>query len=112
AGNVGTSTTVDVIVSNVADTVPPSVPGNLTAAGARRKISLTWSASTDNVGVTGDQIWRAATATGTFTQLGTTSATTFTDSVAPKSTWFYYVKAFDQANNVSAPSNTATATAR
>src|SRR5207244_5101849 len=57
AGNVGTSTAVNVTVSNVADTTPPSAPANLAANGARKKINLTWAASTDNVGVTGYQGW-------------------------------------------------------
>ena len=112
AGNVGVSSTVDVNVSNVADTIAPTAPGSLTATGAKKKIVLTWTASTDNVGVAGYQVWRSASATGTFTQIATSTATTFTDAVASRSTWFYYVKAYDQANNVSPASNTATATAR
>ena len=94
------------------DTTPPSAPTNLAASGARRKINLTWTASTDNVGVTGYQVWRSDSATGTFTQIATTTTTSYADSVASRSTWFYYVKAFDAAGNVSAASNTASGTAK
>ena len=112
AGNIGTSAAVNVTVSNVPDTTPPTAPANLAASGARKKINLTWTASIDNVGVTGYQVWRSSSATGTFTQIATTTTTSYGDSVASRSTWFYYVKAFDAAGNVSASSNTASATAK
>src|SRR5438477_3170846 len=65
ANNSGTSAAVTVTVNNVADTTPPSAPGSLTAsASGKRQIALSWSASTDNVGVTGYQVWRATSAGG------------------------------------------------
>ncbi len=114
AGNVGTSTAVAVTVANAGDTQAPTVPGNLTAATpSKRKISLSWSASTDNVGVTGYQIWRSSSASGPFTQIATTAGTSYTNNgLTLGSTWYYYVKAYDQAGNVSGASNTASATAR
>src|SRR5207244_9232104 len=57
AGNTGSSAAVNVTVNNAGDTTPPSAPSNLTASPAKRKIMLTWAASTDNVGVTGYQVW-------------------------------------------------------
>ena len=84
-----------------------------TASPAKRKINLSWSASTDNVGVTGYQIWRSSSPSGPFTQIATTTGTTYTNGgLTSGSTWSYQIKAFDQAGNVSAASNTATATAR
>src|SRR5260221_3065052 len=116
AGNVGTSAAVSVTVSNVADTTPPIPPPNLpatTPSNGKRKINLAWTASTDNVGVTGYQIWRAASATGPFSQVTTVTTTSYSDGgLVSGTTYFYYVKAFDAAANVSAASNTATATAR
>lgn len=95
------------------DTTPPTAPGNLTATAGKRKITLSWTASTDNVGVTGYQIWRSANAAGPFSQLATTTATTYVNSaLASGSTWFYYVKATDAAGNISAASSTASATAK
>jgi beta-lactamase superfamily II metal-dependent hydrolase len=114
ATNVGTSTAVSVTVSNAGDTTPPTAPANLTASStAKRKINLSWTASTDNVGVTGYQIWRASSAGGPFSQIATTASTTYTNNgLTSGSTWYYYVKATDAAGNVSPASNTASATAR
>lgn len=113
AANVGTSAVVSVTVSNTADTTPPTAPANLTATASKRKITLSWTASTDNVGVTGYQVWRASSSAGPFSQIVATSGTSYTDiSLASGSTWYYYVKATDAAGNISAPSNTASATAR
>jgi beta-lactamase superfamily II metal-dependent hydrolase len=111
--NVGTSTVINVTVNNLGDTTPPTAPTSLTAAGAKRKITLTWTASTDNVGVTGYQIWRATTSTGPFAQLATSTSTTYTNSsLTSGSTFYYYVKATDAAANVSAASTTVSATAK
>ena len=113
AGNAGSSAIVDVTVNNVADTTAPTAPGNLTASPSKRKIALSWTASTDNVGVTGYQIWRASSPTGTFTQIATVTTTTYTNSgLTSGSTWYYQVKAADAAGNVSTASNTAGATVK
>jgi beta-lactamase superfamily II metal-dependent hydrolase len=113
AANVGTSTAVNVTVNNLGDTTPPTAPSNLTAGSAKRKITLTWTASTDNTGVTSYQIWRAATSTGPFTQIATSTSTTYTNNgVTSGSTFYYYVKATDAAGNVSAASTTVSATAK
>ncbi len=118
AGNVGTSSTVSVTVSNVADTTPPTAPANLLATvpasgNNKRKIALSWTASTDNVAVTGYQIWRASTAAGPFSQIATTTTTSYTNGGLTSGTTYYYnVKAYDAAGNVSGASNTASATAK
>ncbi|HEY3056059.1 MAG TPA: Ig-like domain-containing protein [Thermoanaerobaculia bacterium] len=114
AANVGTSAAVNVTVNNAGDTTPPTAPANLVANNnAKRKINLSWTASTDNVGVTEYQIWRASNAAGPFSQIAATTATTYTNSgLTSGSTWYYYVTASDAAGNVSAASNTASATAR
>jgi len=114
AGNVGTSSAVSVTVSNAGDTQPPAAPSGLAAAqSGKRKINLTWTASTDNVGVTGYQVWRATSAGGPFSQIATTTVTTYLNSgLSSGTTYFYYVTATDAASNISAASNTASATAR
>jgi chitodextrinase len=88
------------------DTQPPTAPGNLTATGhTSSSISLSWTASTDNVGVTGYQIRLSGAV------VATTTATSYTATgLSPSTTYSYTVTAFDAAGNVSAPSNTATAT--
>ena len=69
AGNLGTSTAVNITVSNTGDSQAPTTPTGLTAtAGAEGtfKITLNWTASTDNVGVAGYQVWRANSSSGPF----------------------------------------------
>ena len=68
-------------------------------------MNLAWTASNDDVGVSAYQILRDGT------QIGTTSATSYTDTtVQPVTTYSYTVIAADSSNNVSAASNTATVT--
>ncbi|WP_374705316.1 discoidin domain-containing protein [Paenibacillus radicis (ex Gao et al. 2016)] len=69
------------------------------------QINLSWTASTDNVGVTGYRVFRGST------QVGTPSGTTYSDTGLTASTAYSYtVKAIDAAGNLSPNSNTATAT--
>ena len=94
------------------DTQAPSVPANLTApATTASSISLAWTASTDNVGVTGYQILRAPGASGgTFAQVATSSTNSYVNTGLTGSTTFrYQVRAVDAAGNASAVSNTVTA---
>jgi cellulose 1,4-beta-cellobiosidase len=88
------------------DTTAPSVPTGLTVSGTTdTSVSLTWSASTDNVGVTGYDVFRAGT------KVGSTASTSFTDTGLTASTAYSYtVKAKDAAGNVSTASAAVTAT--
>jgi uncharacterized delta-60 repeat protein len=91
------------------DTTPPTVPANLSATfnAITNAIDLSWTAATDNVAVTGYEVFRD----GAPTAIGTTTGTTFSDSgLAPDSTHSYAVVAVDAAGNRSALSNTASAT--
>jgi len=110
AGNSSTSAAVSVTVNNGSDVTPPTAPSGLAASGARGQITLSWNASTDNVGVTGYNVWRSTSATGTFSLIATTASLTYTNSGLTRGqTFYYYVTARDAAGNVSAPSNTASA---
>ena len=54
------------------DTMPPSAPGNVSRARRARQVDVSWSASTDNVGVTGYRVERCQGAgCTTFAQMGT-----------------------------------------
>jgi chitodextrinase len=88
------------------DTQAPTAPANLTAAPvSASQIDLSWTASTDNVGVSGYDIYRNGVLVGTAT------ATSFQDSgLAASTAYSYYVEAYDAAGNLSANSNTAGAT--
>ena len=58
--------------SAVPDTVPPSVPTGLAALPGGTSVRLTWAASTDNVGVSGYDVYRNG---APATSVGGTSAT-------------------------------------
>lgn len=80
------------------DTEPPTAPGNV-AATARNSgtVDLTWSAATDNVGVTGYEVYRDGTP---IASIGT--PTSYTDStVSPSTTYTYAVRARDATGNTS-----------
>src|SRR5262249_69577 len=64
------------------DTQPPTAPGMLTAVpAASNQINLMWRAATDNVGVTGYRVERClGVACSAFVQVGTTSATSYSDA--------------------------------
>ena len=69
----------------------------VTATGA----TISWTASTDDVAVTGYKVFRNATQVP-----GTVAGTSFTDSgLAPSTTYSYTVSAFDAAGNNSAQSS-------
>jgi len=80
------------------DVTPPSTPANVAgAASSAFSVDLSWDASTDNVGVTGYDLFRDGTL---LKQLG--AVTTYTDStVLASSTHQYTVRARDAAGNVS-----------
>ncbi|WP_433225007.1 glycosyl hydrolase family 18 protein [Microtetraspora malaysiensis] len=88
------------------DTTPPTAPANLKVTGTTTTTAaLSWTASTDDVGVTGYNVYRGATLAGTST------TTTFTDTgLTPNTTYTYTVKAFDAAQNLSPASNQVSAT--
>jgi chitodextrinase len=88
------------------DTVPPTVPTNVAPAPVSdRRIDLSWTASTDAVGVTGYKVFRDGQ------QIGTTSATSSIDAnLQPGTSYSYRVAAYDAAGNTSAQSAAASAT--
>ncbi len=88
------------------DTQPPTVPANLTASAvSSSQINLSWSASSDNVGVTGYALYR----NNAF--LKNVSGTSTSDTgLAASTSYGYFVKALDAAGNTSGNSATVTAT--
>ncbi|HSD22658.1 MAG TPA: Ig-like domain-containing protein, partial [Anaeromyxobacter sp.] len=88
------------------DTSPPTVPTGLAAtAVSSSQINLTWNASTDDVGVTGYDVFRDGVA---ITTVGTNAYSN--SGLAAGTTYVYAVRARDAAGNVSALSATASAT--
>jgi chitodextrinase len=114
AGNASAFSNVASATTQTApDTTVPSTPTGLTAtAASSSQINLSWTASTDNVGVTGYQVFRCLGASCTnFTLLNTAPSTTYTDTGLTASTAYRYrLRAADAAGNLSANSAIATAT--
>lgn len=107
AGN--STATVTVTVSAPAgDSQPPSTPTitSINAPGSTQ-VSLNWSASTDNVGVTGYQIYRNG---GLLNSVSGSTLSYSDTSVTSGTNYSYYVKARDAAGNVSPQSNAANVT--
>ena len=103
----GLSTPVTVSTPSAPDTTAPTAPTGVTASAVSdTKINLSWSPSTDNVGVTGYRVIRNG---ALLTTLGT--VTTFQDTgLAASTTYTYRVQALDAAGNVSPQSTAASAT--
>ena len=76
------------------------------------EIDLSWAAASDNVGVTGYQVFRCqGSGCTSFAQVGTASGTTFNDTgLAAVTSYSYQVRAVDAAGNQGPFSNTASAT--
>src|SRR5690606_39110522 len=86
-----------VIGAAAPDTQAPSAPTNLTASNvAQTSLTLSWTASTDNVGVTGYDVYSGSTNIGTTT---TTSANV--TGLTANTAYSFSVKAKDAAGNVS-----------
>lgn len=88
-------------VTPPSDTTPPSAPAAPTETAPSRptEVDLSWTSPTDNVGVTGFEIY----ANGTL--VGATAQTTFTaDELVSGDTYTFTIKARDAAGNLSAAS--------
>jgi chitodextrinase len=94
------------ITAGSTDTVAPSAPTTLAAAGTTQTtINLSWTASTDNVAVTGYDVYQGTTLKATVT--GTTYAVS---GLTAATAYDFSVKAKDAAGNISAASNVASVT--
>lgn len=83
------------------DTQAPSVPSSLVASNVgQTSVTLSWNASTDNVGVTGYDVFQGSTNLGSVT--GTSINIT---GLSPASAYSFKVRAHDAAGNNSTFSN-------
>lgn len=90
----------------VVDTQAPTAPTNLaTSNPTSNTISLNWTASTDNIGVAGYDVYKDGVFYATVT--GTTATVS---GLNPSTTYNFYVIAKDAAGNTSTASNTASGT--
>src|SRR5207237_1358774 len=100
------STAATATTPAVPDTLAPSVPtGVAAAAGPPGEVDVQWSASTDNVAVTGYTVYRNGAA------VGTTAGLTYADTgLGHGFTYTYAVDAFDAGGNHSVKSASASGT--
>ncbi len=107
AGNVSASSnSVSVTtLANTSDTTAPTAP-TLSASGTTANATnLSWSGATDNVGVTGYDVYQGSAL------LGSTSSTSYAvTGLSASTTYTFSVKAKDAAGNVSASSNSVNVT--
>ncbi|MFD0021690.1 cellulase family glycosylhydrolase [Streptomyces sp. NPDC058382] len=88
------------------DTEAPAAPAGLTVTGTTSdSVSLSWTAASDDTGVTGYDVYRGST------KAGNASGTVHTDTgLAAGTSYTYTIRARDAAGNTSAPSASVTAT--
>lgn len=87
-----------------ADTQAPTTPSNLTGSTiTKTSVNLSWNASTDNTAVTGYDVYKGST------KITTVTTTNFNvTGLSAATSYNFYVRAKDDANNVSSSSNTIT----
>ncbi|MEQ9209686.1 MAG: M4 family metallopeptidase, partial [Pseudomonadales bacterium] len=94
------------ITSGGGDTQAPTAPAGLAASNVTQTtLTLTWNASSDNVGVTGYNVFQGSTNIGTVT--GTSANIT---GLSSGTSYSFHVTAVDAASNESASSNTVNVT--
>lgn len=87
------------------DVVAPTAPGSLASTGVTSSsVTLSWNASTDNVGVTGYIVYYG---TSSVNSAGTTATIS---GLSPNTAYTFTVKANDAAGNLSAASNSVQVT--
>ncbi|MFG2130841.1 fibronectin type III domain-containing protein [Streptomyces sp. NPDC048751] len=101
--------TADQLVTTV-DRTPPATPAGPTTTSEADGLRITWSGST---GAATYRVYRAASADGTYTRVGSTSRLSYLDTSAAGATTYYYrVTAVDAAGNESARSVAVSGTRR
>ncbi len=99
--NYGETEDYTVNIVNAGDNTPPSAPTNLTASNVtNNSVDLSWDASTDNVGVTGYDIYKNGSKIGSVTGTSTT-----VNGLNASTDYSFYVVAYDAAGNYSDESN-------
>ncbi len=91
--------------SGTPDTVAPTAPTLAASGTTSTSTNLSWSGATDNVGVTGYDVYMNASL------IGSTATTTYTvTGLTPSTNYSFSVKAKDAAGNTSVSSNTVNVT--
>lgn len=100
------NTNFTITAGSAPDTVAPTAPALSASGTTTTSTNLSWTGATDNIGVTGYDVYRDGTLIGS-----TTTATTYAvTGLANATTYAFTVKAKDAAGNASISSNTASVT--
>ena len=94
-----------IITLGTPDTVAPTAPTLAASGTTATSTVLTWSGATDNIAVTGYDVYQGTTL------LGSTTSTTYTvNGLTAATTYSFSINAKDAAGNVSVASNTVSVT--
>ncbi len=87
--------------SGTVDTTAPTAPTLAASGTTSTTTNLSWSGATDNVAVTGYDVYQGSSL------IGSTASTSYTvTSLTPSTTYSFSVRAKDAAGNISSSSNT------
>ena len=105
-GTTGSGWSSDIAIDNLAlttsggstgDTSAPTAPSNVSASSiTETSVTISWSAATDNVGVTGYNVYQGNTLLGQ-----TTNTSASVSSLTAGTTYTFYISAYDAAGNES-----------
>lgn len=100
------NTNFTITAGSAPDTTAPSAPTSLSASGTtQNSTNLSWNASSDNIAVTGYNVFQGST------QIGTATSTSFAvTGLTAATAYSFTVRAKDAAGNVSSTSNTVNVT--
>ncbi|WP_326983466.1 zinc-dependent metalloprotease family protein [Chryseobacterium sp. MYb264] len=91
--------------SGTSDTVAPTAPTLAASGTTATSTNLSWSGATDNVAVTGYDVYQGSSL------IGSTASTSYTvTSLSPSTTYNFTVRAKDAAGNTSVSSNSVSVT--
>lgn len=105
AGNVSVNSNTVSVTTLTPDTTAPTAPTLAASGTTATTTNLSWSGATDNVAVTGYDVYRNGTLLGS-----TTSTTYAVTGLTASTTYTFNVRSKDAAGNVSANSNTVSVT--
>jgi hypothetical protein len=113
AGNTPVTVTAAFAATSPGDTTPPTQVGGLVATVvSSSRIDLSWTASTDAVGVTAYRVERCqGRKCSNFVQIAAPSGTSYSNTgLSPNTRYRYRVRATDAAGNLGSYSQIVTAT--
>jgi chitodextrinase len=105
AGNLSPNSNTINVTTLAPDTTPPSAPVLSASVTTSSGTTLSWTPSTDNIGVTGYNIYQGALLVGTIA-----ATTVDITGLVPLTTYSFTVRALDAAGNLSIASNVVTLT--